>query len=380
MPDCEPGIMLLTAFNQAQLEEILTSTTRYGADTLGQVKREQTHRFIRPVLSFIPVESIEAVEIGNILRGIFVVVQDFLSAQWTTDQFALALSRGGGVPLDYATQIVKDKVVTPDSDFRGFAKKLMSYVWDIPGPIDDAIRGGIHMLDAALDKLVPTDWRNYSRDVLFELRNLGVAIGEMGLRTKLSIAEGAFEGMAPGDMTASGATPTAGVGDLASGVGALALVAKALTRLMSAKSEQGDLTGHGVHEGEARSLLHEAGDLFMCAPKPGTPEAGDLLDSIGSFISRASPLIERAAPIAGVTHAAGLPAPASVQQLASREHKTHVPAHALVSPAVNAMAGLPLPGQRPSHGMTIRIARQASHARSPHELEVAIRGDDILIR
>lgn len=378
MSNCDPGIMLLTAFNESQLEAIMAAISTNGGDTIAEVKGEQRRRFIRPVLSFIPVDEIDPIEIGHILRGIFVVVQDFLSAQWTTDQFALALSRGGGVNLDYATQIVRDRVVTPDSDMRGFAKKLMSYVWDIPGPIDDAIRGGIHMLDAALDRLVPTDWRNYSRDVLFELRNLGMAIGEMGLRTKLSIAEGAFEGM-PAE-TSSGGSPTAGAGDLASATGALALVAKALTRLMSVKSETGDLGQSGLDESEIRGLLKEAGDLAMCLPRPGSFEAGGFLDDVGGFIAKAAPVIEAAAPIAGLTGAGQVLSPALHTVQSMLHSDSHVPAHQLVSSAVPAVAALPLPGPRPSHGMTVRIARNAGAARTPHELSIVIKGDEVQIR
>lgn len=357
----EVGAILLSAFTESQMEKIIDFVASHGRDSIMVAQRTQRKLFLRPVLGFIPVEEIEEDDVAHILRGVFVIVQDFLGAQWTTDQYALALSRGGGVPLDLATQIVRDRVITPDSDMRGFAKKMMSWVWDIPGPIDDAIRGGIHLLDTALDRMVPTDWRNYSKDVLFELRNLGMAMKDMGLRTKLSLAESAFEGSSP-TTGAPGDSSTA----LAESTSALATVAKALARLMSVRKEAGDLGD--VQDRDIESLMRETGDLLSRRPMPGTPEEGGFLDSIGGLLKKAVPLISSIAPIAGMV--AGGPLGSAAASLGTGLLSKLAGGSA---PAVHHMASLPLPGTRPGLSRLESVARAAGSARGPRDLEVIIR-------
>jgi hypothetical protein len=285
------GTTLLTAFTPEQLDDVIATVQTGGRDVKQSVARLRSEQGVPAFFAMLP----EAGEVPdevvlNIMRGLFLVAQDFLAAQWGVEEFTKALTRGGGVNEDYARQIVTSRIVTPDTDLRGLMRKIGSWLPSIP-IADQAIGGAVHLMENAFDALMPVDARNNSRDVLFELQNLGAAMKDMLIRGKLTRRESAYETMTMTDKPDESAVTTAAMSTIP-------MLGQALLRLLAARGAgvAGDIE---VGDEDIGDLLSECGDLMDSMPPM---ESGDLfgwVSKAANFVAKAAaPVLRVAAPLA----------------------------------------------------------------------------------
>jgi len=224
-------------------------------------------------LDFINTQYLSADDVMSLLVGLKAVVRDALLADWTVDQYAMAIGRAAKVPSDLAQSMAKG-IVTEDSEISGFARSLASWFPDIPLiPFDDAARGLLAVAPAVLTALIPKDALSKSVDTAFEWLQLGEAIRRMIKREALTNSEEAFEK----NLSTAVATNPA----LAPSLLSLATSLAHLPGEISKRLESGDL------DAETGDMIGDyLSGLSVLSARP--EEQGDLIESpeVGSLFGK----------------------------------------------------------------------------------------------
>lgn len=292
----------LGMFPQAIRRMIVNYVQGSGLTILEDIEKHQrTEVKLTPALEFLPEDQGSRV-IENLARAIRIVLGDALAGQWSTDKYALALSRTGGLSLEYATKLAQDRIVTEDAGVFDFARRLMNFIPDIPGPFDDT---AIKMLGGALrvlDNILPTAMTNQSSDVLFEWNNMGDLADGLALRDALTKKEAAFQALA--------GTTFTDVKDAA--LATIPFLGRALLGLLGRRSETGDPAEEALVR-EVGDVLAEAGDLLSMARACPATEQGSLFSALNKFAKKATSVIAKAAPVLApmATTALGVAVPGS---------------------------------------------------------------------
>jgi len=296
MYDC--GAILLGMFSPAAQKAIIDFVQTKGPSAYSAVNETQAKLVkTEPALGFLEPSFGEPV-LANLARALRIILGDALAGQWTTDKYALALSRAGSIGMEEALRLARDKVVTQDAGVLDFARRLLFVIPDLPGPFDEATRSVLGGAIDILDRVLPTALTNQSQDVLYEWQNLGGVVGDLATRAQLTKKEAVYEKAA-----------TADLGDLKdAALASIPFLARALMGLIGQKLETGDFEENGDRE-QIRDLLVEAGDLMAEAraleglgPEQGIgffKRLGRFAKNVGRTVaSVAKPLINMAGAVA----------------------------------------------------------------------------------
>lgn len=294
--DVEKGLALLTVFSPVQRAMVIAAISAKGNSAESEVHAlaEQSVMRVAP-LAFVRADNLEASDILSLLVGLKAIISDALRADWTRDQYALAIEHTVKVPSDLAASMAAN-VVTEDTDAASIARSMRSWIPNIPLlPFDDVASGAVKLGEAIWANLVPKDYKSRALDAAYEWLLLGQAIRQLAKRQLLTDAEEMFEREA----SAVAAAKPEAVGSIIQLVSSLQ---QASGRVANA-AETGDVDEIGdVHEfGE---LLAEGTDLLNRA------EQGDISeDEIGGFGSKVKNFLKKAAkPLGALAGAAvGMP-------------------------------------------------------------------------
>ena len=264
------GILLSVfppALRRAVVEFVISSPDALQASA----RIASEHVQLDPALGFLR-EDLPPSAVVNILRALTVVLRDALAGQWDVDQYTLALVRAASVPANEARKLVTEEIVTQDAGILSFARRSLLSIPDLPGPIDEIGKGVLGGVLNIIDSLVPLDWVNSSGDVLYEWYRMGKVLGELAIRSKLTLSEVAFE-KAP-------ITEGSKVDLKEAALESLPLLAKAVVGLAMRGFGAGDVDDGSTRD-EVRELAAEVGDLYTEAHYL-RPEEG----SFGSFLKK----------------------------------------------------------------------------------------------
>jgi hypothetical protein len=291
--DYDVGAIALGMFPPEVRKAMIEFVQRHGPQTETLVQQTQKKYVLtEPCLGFLGGDLGPDV-VANLARSIRIVLGDALAGQWSADKYALALSRAGSIPLEFARKLATDRIVTQDATVFDFARRLLYVIPDLPGPLDEAGRSILGGAIDVVERLLPTALLNQSGDVLYEWNNMGREIKELAVRSILTKSEARFEKAADVNL-----------GDLKdSALATIPYLARALVGLLGHKLESGDLMSPHERE-DIRDLLMQSGDLMIEAGCLRTPEQGSLFGkSFGNFLKKAVNTVGSAAgslaPLAG---------------------------------------------------------------------------------
>jgi len=298
------GLLLLGAFPDSLIDAMSDAVRSHPADLKTQARLVYRRNVGQePLFNFLPGigSSLEDEDYGGIIGAMTVVMKDALAAQWTPEQYAIALARVGGISHQEARRIVDTFIVTMDSQgVLDMARKLTTWLPELPfgieGPAKWALNAGMDWIAQALPMAMQTD----SGDVLYEWRNMGKQMKQLGLRAELITRENAFEKRASYDWSAikeSAATLIPlllkGLGMLMGG-GAAGQGAKLLGQGMGDPGITVREIGDPATYAEFGDISREAGDLFAALRAARTPaEQGGLFSGLGKWFRRASRFVRK---------------------------------------------------------------------------------------
>jgi len=269
------GAALFLMFSPQQRAAMYDAVHTRGASLeLDLIDAARQSGLSRAPLEFINTSYLGADDVISLVVGVKAIIRDALLANWTTDQYTLAITRAVKVPSDLASSIAKS-IVTEDTEMWGLANTLSGYLPEIPLiPFDDVARGALKIAPSIIKALIPKDALNKSVDSAFEWLQLGEALRRMMKREALTNSEEAFE---KGIDEAVTANPS-----LAPSLLSLASSLVHLPGAIEKRLESGDV--------ESSELGELVGDylsgLSVVSAHPS--EQGDLLDSpeVGSLFGK----------------------------------------------------------------------------------------------
>lgn len=245
--------ILLAAFSPRQREEIVRWVLNNSGNSLLEVEKAaiQLLKF-DPALGFIP-DDLNPEELACLFRGLRVVLGDAMAGQWTSEQYALALTRSASISPQYAKKLADDEIVTPDENLFSFAHRLLLQGGSTSG-ITQSVSRGLGLALDALEKLLPSSVSNKSQDSMFEIYQMGKVLGKLTLRATMAMKETQYEN--PPITLPEGTPDESTVMKVA--MTAIPMMAKSIIGLLAAGGPAG-LLNSGTPLG---GLLSEGGDLI----------------------------------------------------------------------------------------------------------------------